>query len=281
MKRLSVNCWALDPAIPLNEQLNLVQELGFQALEINFEEDPDSILNWETTQEDLEKIKILLKEHDIKVSSVCSELFWKYSLTSEQISERDAAIQLVRKMIDAACVLEARSIVVIPGIVDAPEILRDKQPMVPSSLVWEKSTVIRELAAYAKEKGVVIGIENVFFNSFLMSPMDTKAYIKYLNHENIYVHLDLGNAHLSGNAEDWIITLGELIGCIHIKDAIKTCCSIDTFQPFGQGDIDWKSVKKSLETVNYQGFLVIEQSYKVTHDMSILSQVKNFFEHKN
>ncbi len=268
---IAVNTWIFDPRLQLHDRINLLA-LGCKGIEINFEEGVGSLLGWATSLQELKKMKGQLLDRQITVSSICTELFWKYSLTSDSKSEQRIAVELGKRMIDYAAYFDARSIVVIPGIVKAPTRLRVQQNVVPQHTAWERAKEsILLLSEYSEGSGAVIGIENVHYNHFLISPEQTLRFLQEVDHRLVKAHLDIGNAQIAGNAKDWIQTLCTHIFAIHVKDLIETNDGNFKFVPLGRGSIRWDEIIESLKVINYRGFLIIEQSFSANEDFMHVS----------
>lgn len=262
---LSINTWVFNPKMSFVDRVRNAKKAGFSALEINFEENASNpLLSWETSKTSLQEVKSVLNSEGCLISSICTELFWNYSLTSSSPNKKEKALELTRKMIEYAAFFEAGSVVVIPGIVYAPQELRVGNTPELSTEVWKKSIeVLSKLAEEAKQMGIILGVENVYFNSFLLSPLEMRYFIETINQPHVKVHLDLGNANILGLAQDWILTLKELICAIHVKDSIQWQSECrNTFQPIGLGNIQWNAVKTALAEINYKGFFIVEQSYR-------------------
>lgn len=271
--KISINTWGFHPELTFLERIKQAKKFGFDAIEINFEENCKCpILSWQTNDNNLIEIKKLAENEGVDISSICTELFWKYSFTSSSTHERIKAIDLAKKMIEFAVKLNASSVVIIPGIVHAPIELRTDQKIESSDNVWEISCEnLKKIADFTHGSGVILGIENVYFNKFLLSPLEVVAFIKAIDRSNVKVHLDLGNANLAGIVEDWIVTLGDLIYAIHVKDSVQGDCSLKTFCLPGLGSINWNNVRQALQKIKYTGFLISEQSFVDFTDHSSIS----------
>lgn len=118
-----------------------------------------------------------------------------------------------------------------------------------------------ELAPYAADLGVIIGLENVWNNLWVL-PDFAAAFIRSFRNPWIKEYLDMGNHVRYAPTEKWIAALSDQIVKLHIKDF-----KIDRakeregdFVRIGDGSIDWKSVRRALEAVNYNGWVSIESS---------------------
>lgn len=127
--KTAINTWVLNPTLPLKDKFVLVKKAGFDAIEINFEEDcPNSILSWHSMESDLKQIRHVFQEEVLEVSSICSELHWKYPLSANDKQERKKAIEAAKRMLEQASAhYRANSIVAIPGIICVPVCLREKR----------------------------------------------------------------------------------------------------------------------------------------------------------
>ncbi|MDR2169153.1 MAG: sugar phosphate isomerase/epimerase [Planctomycetaceae bacterium] len=124
---------------------------------------------------------------------------------------------------------------------------------------------IEELIPVAAKEGVRIGLENVW-NNFWCTPKFFAAFCKYFNSTWVGGYLDLGNHTKYSRCEEWIKELGHNILKLHIKGyKIKNVsgklgggdgqwCAID------EATIDWKSVRKALDDVKYNGWVSVEEN---------------------
>lgn len=116
-----------------------------------------------------------------------------------------------------------------------------------------------ELSPYAADLGVIIGLENVWNNLWVLPDL-AAAFIRSFRNPWIKAYLDMGNHVRYAPTEKWIAALSDQIVKLHIKDF-----KIDRakeregdFVRIGDGSIDWKSVRRALEAVNYNGWVSIE-----------------------
>ena len=257
--KISINSWALNPMLSISERMKQVKNVGVNFLELNFEENiPNLVLGWDTTKFQLNKLLQISEENNISFSSICTELFWNYSLASNNKTEKSIAIKLGKKMIQVASYLKASSIVVIPC-----KNLSDINATNPFNTIYTNSIEsILELSDFAQEYKIIIGIENVFFNDFLNNPIEFKNFIDEINRDNVKVHFDIGNANLTNYPiAEWLEILDKHIYAIHIKDTLKEVKTLKTFKPLLDGDIEWQPVMEKLKSMNYNNYLILEHSF--------------------
>jgi hexulose-6-phosphate isomerase len=253
--RIGLNFWAFPDTTPLPERFRMAAEAGYDGVELNLDE--RGYLTPQTTRADVDSISGLAREYGLELCSLCSGLFWKYSLTSDTESEREAARGIVRRMVEVASWLKARTILVVPGAVENPYATPPPAP-VPYDLAYSRSlSALKELAGVAAERDVHIGIENVW-NRFLLSPLEVQRFIDEVASSHLGAYLDVGNVLALGYPDQWIRILGNRIRQLHAKDFKKTAMHAGVFVGLLEGDVDWNRVKHELLAIGYEGYVVAE-----------------------
>jgi hexulose-6-phosphate isomerase len=257
MIKIAINRWAFKSDWPAETCIQLAKKNGFDGIEFNLEEAGE--ISLESSRSELLRIKDLAKKADLEISSLCSLLFWKYPITSSDTKIRDQGIEVIRKMVDAASTLDVRTILVVPGMVHADPPLDFGNPPIPYVTAYERAlAIVRELADYAGPKGVTIGLENVYYNKFLITQIEYKRFIAEVDRSNVKLYFDVGNTMLCGFPEDWIQYLAEYICCMHLKDFNKSVNTLYGWCNIFQGDINWDKVTDALRSTRYEGYLVGE-----------------------
>ena len=118
-----------------------------------------------------------------------------------------------------------------------------------------------ELAPYAAELGVILGLENVWNNLWVM-PDFASAFIRSFKNAWVKAYLDLGNHERYAKAENWVEVLSDQIVKLHIKDfkIDRAAKNEGSFVRIGDGSIDWKRTRRMIEFVGYNGWVSIESS---------------------
>jgi hexulose-6-phosphate isomerase len=238
-----VNAWIYPSSFNFESVLHLSKTIGFDGVELNLDEEM-----LKTDREGRSKIADVAKSLDLELPSLCTGLFWKYNLASPDEKIRRKSIELMKQGCSFAADIDASVFLVVPGVAT---------PEIPYKDIWNLSKEsLLEAAKVAEDHAVTIGIENVW-NKFLYSPLEFRSFVEEINHPNVKVYFDVGNAFLLGYPEQWIKHLADLIVCVHIKDfQISTM----QFKPLFQGDIPWQRIMKALSEVGYKGFLNVEVS---------------------
>ena len=132
-------------------------------------------LNPQTPEKDVLAMKRMADDMGLEIPSVGVWSLWQNNLVSDSEKTRQKAFGIVQKQIEAAYLLGAKTILVVPGyvgcnFVEHPEKIR-------YDIAYERAQdALSRLAPEAKAADVAIGIENVW-NRFLLSPLETRRFL--------------------------------------------------------------------------------------------------------
>ncbi|TWU05569.1 sugar phosphate isomerase/epimerase family protein [Stieleria varia] len=264
--RKSINLWAFPypERMTLRECLQLAKDAGFDGIELNYDLDND--LSPKANGKELAAIRHMADEIGIEISGLCSFLFWPYPLSSLDPAKRGRGIELAGMMADAAATMGVENLLVVPGAVHIP--WRDDHQPVPND-VCEKLAreAVGKLVAGAEKKKVSLNMENIFFNGFLMTPMEMNDFVDGFSSENVQVHFDTGNISMFQHAEHWVPILGKRTKNIHFKEFTKkgTDYSLETFRPLLDGTTNWPEVMTQLDAIGYEGYVTFEYFHPYPH----------------
>jgi len=262
----SINLWAFPypDRMTLRECMQLAHDAGFDGIELNYDLEND--LSPGTSAKGLASIAHMADEIGIEISGLCSFLFWPYPLSSLEPAKRSRGIELAGLMADAAAQMGVENLLVVPGAVHIP--WRDDHQPVPND-VCEKlaKEAIGKLVASAEKKKVSLNMENIFFNGFLMTPMEMNDFVDSFGSPNVQVHFDTGNISMFQHAEHWVPILGQRTKNIHFKEFTKkgTDYSLETFRPLLDGTTNWPAVMQQLDQIGYDGFVTFEYFHPFEH----------------
>jgi len=262
----SINLWAFPypDRMSLRESLELAKEAGFDGIELNY--DLESDLSPKASSKDFEKIRRMADDIGIEISGVCSFLFWPYPLTSNDPEERAMGMELAGKMTQAAHDLETSNLLVVPGAVHMPW-REDHEPTPNDVCLARAKEAVEKLLPKAEKLGVHLNMENIFFNGFLMSPMEMVDFVDHFNSPFVKVHFDTGNIMEYQFPEHWIPILGKRIQNVHLKEYTKKGSdhSLETFRPLLDGTTNWPAVLDAFEQIQYEGYLTFEYFHAYQH----------------
>lgn len=231
--------------------LELVKKAGFDGIELWLGDVP--WFQMETSDTQVRELRRKVEDAGLTVSNVSTGLHWKYPLSARDPKIRGEGIRIVERQIETAQILGTNAILVVAGLVTEE---------IPYNEVYQRCfEVLKGIQPKAAQAGVRVGCENNNSeNKFLITPGEFLTFLKELNAPSIGLHLDVGNIHDTGFAEQWIEMLGPYITRIHVKDVMKKrgrCCD-SVYMNLFLGDNNWKAIRAALDKVGYDGWLVAE-----------------------
>lgn len=262
----SINLWAFPypERMNLEECLQLAKDAGFDGIELNYDLDND--LSPKAGTKEFTAIRRMADRIGIAISGLCSFLFWPYPLTSNDATKRARGLELAGKMAEAAHDLGVENLLVVPGAVHIP--WRTDHEPVPNDLCDRRAReAVAQLLPKAEKLGVFLNIENIFFNGYLMTPMEHAAFIDSFQSAHVRAHFDTGNIMMFQFPEHWISVLGQRIKNTHFKEFTKkgTDYSLEAFRPLLDGTTDWPAVMDALAATDYRGYLTFEYFHPYQH----------------
>lgn len=231
----------------LQRCFQLAKEAGFDGVELSLSD--SGPLRLDSTTEEIKAILDMARREGIALYSIATDLCWKYSLTDNDPEIRAKSELVIKKQIDAAAILECDTVLVVPGMV-TPEVSYD-------TAYARAMDAVKRLAGYAEEKGIIIGVENVW-NKLLLSPLEMKSFIDEIGSPFVKVYFDVGNVILFGYPQHWIRILGDRIVKIHFKDYRASAGTHSGFVDLLSGDVNYIEVIKAFEEIGYDGWVTGE-----------------------
>jgi hexulose-6-phosphate isomerase len=262
----SINQWAFPypDRMNLRECLQLAKDAGFDGIELNYDLDHD--LSPKSGTKEYQAIRKMADDIGIEISGLCSFLFWPYPLSSNDPKKRATGIDLAGKIAKAAHHLGVENVLVVPGAVHIP--WRDDHEPVANDICDQRAKeAVGKLLVDAEKLGVCLNMENIFFNGYLMTPMEMNAFVDHFDSEHCRVHFDTGNIMEYQFPEHWARLLGQRTKNVHFKEFSKkgTDHSLECFRPLLDGTTDWPAVVEALDQVGYEGFLTFEYFHPWQH----------------
>src|SRR5687768_6574893 len=239
----SINLWAFPypERMNLRECLQLAKDAGFDGIELNYDLDND--LSPKSGTKEYREIRKMADQIGIAISGLCSFLFWPYPLSSNDETKRKRGIELAGMIARAAHDLGVENVLVVPGAVHIP--WRNDHEPVPNDVCDRRAKeAVKTLLRDAGKLKVSLNMENIFFNGYLMTPMEMNAFVDGIGDERCQVHFDTGNISMFQHAEHWVPILGKRIKNIHFKEFTKkgTDYSLEAFRPLLDGTTNWPAV---------------------------------------
>ncbi len=262
----SINLWAFPypDKMSLQQCLQLAKDAGFDGIELNYDLEND--LSPKSGTKEFTAIRQMADKIGIAISGVCSFLFWPYPLTSNDPAERAKGMELAGKMTQAAHDLGTENLLVVPGAVHMP--WREDHDPTPNDVCDRRARqAIGKLLPKAEQLKVHLNMENIFFNGFLLSPMEMVDFVDSFDSPYVQVHFDTGNIMEYQFPEHWIPILGKRIKNVHLKEYTKkgTDHSLESFRPLLDGTTNWPAVLEAFDKVGYDGYLTFEYFHPYQH----------------
>ncbi len=262
----SINLWAFPypHQMTLEQCLKLAKAAGFDGIELNY--DLDSELSPKSGTAEFTQIRKMAEKIGIAISGMCSFLFWPYPLTAHDPARSAKGLELAGKIAEAAHDLGTENVLVVPGAVHIP--WRTDYDPVPNDVCEKRAKeAVRKLIPAAEKLKVHLNMENIFFNGFLMTPMEMNAFVDSFQSEYVHVHFDTGNIMEYQFPEHWIPILGKRIRNVHLKEYTKKGAdhSLEAFRPLLDGTTNWPAVLEAFDQTGYRGYLTFEYFHAYQH----------------
>lgn len=232
----------------VKEVFAMAKAAGLDGVEVSFTESGE--LRLDSTPAEVAAVKTAAKEEGIELYSVFSGVYWKHPFTYEP--EMETAMKMGYRQIEIAAALDCNSVLIVPGIVSGAN---DPMGDIPYDVAYDRALeCMTKLAAFGKERGVRVGIENVW-NKFLLSPLEMRNFV---DEAGAAAYFDAGNVLVNGYPEHWIKILGERICKVHVKDFSTKIGNINGFVGMFDGNMDFKSTMDALRAVGYDDYITAE-----------------------
>jgi D-psicose/D-tagatose/L-ribulose 3-epimerase len=123
--------------------------------------------------------------------------------------------------------------------------------------------VLKNVARYAAERGVSLGVEAVNrYETYLINLAEqADAMLDRIAEPNVFVHLDTYHMNIEEKGfYDPIVATGERMQYIHLSES-------DRGTP-GTGNVHWDEVFRGLKAIDYDGYLVMESFAAINEDLA-------------
>jgi L-ribulose-5-phosphate 3-epimerase len=236
--------------------LELIKKSGYDGVELWLGDVP--WFQMTTSDAEVQGLRRKVESAGLVVSNVSTGLHWETPLSARDPKTREQALRIVERQIETAQILGTDAILVVAGLVTEE---------VPYNEVYLRCRdAMKQLAPTAAKAGVKIGCENCNSEQrFLISPREFWTFLNDVNHPFVGIHLDVGNIHDTGFAEQWIEMHGPRITRIHLKDVNKhrgRCGDQSVYTNLFLGDNNWPAIRAALTKVGYDGWLVAEMELR-------------------
>jgi L-ribulose-5-phosphate 3-epimerase len=232
--------------------LELIKQAGYDGVELWLGDVP--WFQMKSSDAEVETLRRKVENAGLVVSNVSTGLHWTYPISARDPKARAEGIRIVERQIETAVLLKTDAILMVPGLVTEE---------VPYNEVYRRCLdALQQLGEKAGRAKVKIGCENCNAeHRFLISPREFWVFLNDVNSPHVGIHLDVGNIHETGFAEQWIEIHGPRITRIHIKDVMKKrgrCGDQSVYTNLFLGDNNWPAIRSAMIKVGYDGWLIAE-----------------------
>ena len=239
--------------------LALLKKAGYEGVELWLGDRP--WFQMKTTDSEVRQLLVQIQDAGLQVSNVANSLDWRENVSARDPAKREAAFRHIERQLETAQILKTDAILVVAGIV---------MEEIPYNEVYQRTVAsLQKLGAAAAKAGVRIGIENCNAEQrFLLSPREFAAFLNDVNSQFVGIHLDVGNIHDTGFAEQWIEIHGPRITRIHLKDTLRhrgRCGDQSVYTNIFLGDNNWRAIRDAMLKVKYDGWLIAEMEARYTY----------------
>jgi L-ribulose-5-phosphate 3-epimerase len=241
----------------LTDKFKLLKEVGFDGVEISNHLDPETV-------------RQAKQESGLVVHGVHCYEHWRLLLSDPDEKVRSAGRESVIRSLRDCKDYGGTTALLVPGKVTKT---------VPYADAYKRSQdEVRKLAPVAEELQITICIEDVW-NDMLMTPLEMARYVDEINSPWVAQYFDVGNYVRYGWPEHWIPVLGKRIRKLHIKEYSRKL--MNTKGPWAgfnvkiadpEGDCDWPSVMRALDSIGYRGWATAEVSGGGARELKEISE---------
>jgi D-psicose/D-tagatose/L-ribulose 3-epimerase len=242
--KFGVNAWVWVSPLTTEELKKLapkVAEMGFDSIEVPIEGMDDL---------DYKAGAAIIRDHGLDVS-VCAAMGPDRDLVHEDMSIQENGVTYIKHCVDAAHTLGATH--VVGPIYSAVGRVWQATPEERAKDIDTLVKRLSELATYAQDKGVLIGIEplNRFETSLINIAPQAIEVVDRVDSPSCQIMLDTFHMNIEEKS------LGDAIRQTGHRLAHFHACENDRGAP-GTGNVTWDEIAQALRDINYDGPVVIE-----------------------
>ncbi len=245
--KLGYSTWGM-PKVRIDEALECIKGLGFDGFEMTV------IPGYTTAMDRLDdrevaRIKQLIIEHDLELTAISAH----HSILEEDPQILRKNMDQLRKAVDLALELK-------PGVV--PPVINTCSG--GNDMKWDQDKDIlldrtKELVDYASTKGVIIAMEPHVFMT-LDTPDKVLWLLEKIGSPHFKINFDISHFDVLGmSIEETVPLLAPHSAHTHVKDQKGRLPDHEFLIP-GEGDFDYVSYLRAMQSAGYDGFITVEVS---------------------
>ena len=195
---------------------------------------------------DVEGLRKACAEVGMPMHGVVYNKHWKMRLSSPDPKVREIGRKGLEDAVRESKAVGGSSVLLVPGRVSGKDESHDH--------VWDRSIAeIRKVLPLASNLGIHVLIETVW-NGFCYKPEQFRDYLDAIDSPWVGAYYDIGNMQKFAPSHEWIRVLGSRTVKFDVKDwGVK-----NGFCSLGQGDVDWKLVRREMAAIDFSGWVTRE-----------------------
>ena len=179
-------------------------------------------------------------------------------ITSDDPAIRASGVEFLKNCVKATYEIGATN---FSGVIYSKHIRQLDSRPTEREYIWS-ADCLRKVADYAKDLGIIIGLEPVNrYETFLVNTCEQALMLKdMINRDNIKIHLDTYHMNIEEKSfYEATLLAGDNLMHYHL-------CENDRGIP-GTGLVDWDDIFKALAEINYTGYAALESFVDCTDNM--------------
>lgn len=237
---------ALPKTLSWEERLNLTRKTGFDFLEISIDDTDERIARLEWTKNQRKTVKNLIEKTGLKIQSLSLSAHRRFPLGSKSAETRSRALEILKKSVDLAVDLNARTI-----LLGGAEDYYDEVDQSTKDRFLEN---LGKGFEWASACGVMLALEN--WDIQINTMPRVMEYVEYFDSPWFQTYTDLGNLIFAG--VDVISQLDYVqghIAALHVKDTLPG--QLRYVSP-GEGAVPFVDAFEKLAGIGFQAPVVLE-----------------------
>ena len=232
---------------PLEEALNIVEENGFDLIEL-WAEHPD-VYNSLEDKNEASRLKEILSSHGLKVTvhAPCHDV----NIASINDGIRKESVRQITSSVKLASYIDASVVTVHPG-------RRSSKHVATEIFVRNSVASLKEISLSAEELDVIIGVENMENrpNQFVIEPKDVTRLVTEVGSDHVGITFDAAHANTLFDPVRFMREIRELIVHIHLSNNFGKEGPVHL--PLDTGNIDIAALLRELNDSGYSEFIALE-----------------------
>jgi sugar phosphate isomerase/epimerase len=239
------------PKVPIETAIRHLARLGFDGIELTVIPKYTTELST-LDQNERKRIHGLLKEHNLELAAIAAHS----SLLEDDVEAHARNMWRLRGACDLAVELSTGP---EPPVVTTTPGGRSEQWNALKHRLAERTA---ELAAYARDRGVVIGMEP-HVDAIIDTPAKALDLLEVVDASNVKINFDISHFDIAGiSTEESVSKLAAHSAHAHVKDQRGRVPDYEFLIP-GEGPFDFVEYLDAMRRHGYEGFITAEVSIMV------------------